>query len=242
MRSVKAIFKKQLKDTIKNMTTLIQFALFPAVAFIIMSVMDTDVIPEEMLAAMPNMAIMMASIFAGMGLVPLVAGIIAEDREKKSLRFLIMAGVKPSAYLLGVGGVIFLVSMVTAIAFGFISDFSGQNMWIFVATIMSGVAASILLGATIGIISKNQQAATGLSMPVAMLLGFGPMMAQFNGTIARIMHVFYTQQFNVVADNLTTVGYTPDTSLLQSFGIMWANVGVLAVLFIVAYTRKGLKG
>jgi len=241
MSSVKAIFKKQTKDVVKNMAILLQFIIYPGIAFAMMSVMDTDVIPAEMLAAMPNMVIMMASIFAGMGLIPTVAGIIAEDREKKSLRFLIMAGVKPSAYLLGVGGVIFLISIFTALGFGFVSDFSGQDFWIFVAAIMSGVTASILLGATFGIISKNQQSATGLAMPATMILGFGPMMAQFNDTIARVLHIFYTQQFSVVADSLMGFG-SEETILWHSFAIMWANVAVLAVLFVFVFTKKGLKG
>jgi len=237
MSSVKAIFKKQAKDTYKNMSVLVQFLVFPAVAFAITMLMDTTA------EGMPNLTNMMASVFAGMGLVPLVANIIAEDREKKSLRFLIMAGVKPSSYLLGIGGVIFFVSLLPAIAFSLINEFRGQEFWIYVAAIMSGVSASILLGATIGIISKNQQAATGLAMPIAMVLGFGPIISPFNETVARIFHIFYTQQFNVVAESFGTIaGQRPETSLWQSFGIMWANVAVLAVLFVLAFAKKGLKG
>jgi len=247
MRSLKAIFKKQIKDTLKNIPTLINFIIFPLVAFAMSFIMPTgfgEEIPAEiaelLAAGMPNMVLMMAAIFAGMGLIPAVAGIIAEDIEKKSLRFLNMAGVKPPAYLLGVGSVTFLLSIGTSIAFGIISDFSGRAFWVFVASMLSGVAASIVLGATIGIFCKNQQAATGLSMPFAMILGFGPMMAQFNDTIARALHVFYTQQLNVIADYLT-LG-TSETPLWQAFAIMWANVAVLAVLFAVVYKKKGLKG
>jgi len=69
-------------------------------------------------------------------------------------------------------------------------------------------------------------------------LGFGPMMAQFNDTLARFLHVFYTQQLNVVANYLTTGG--ADTPLWQSFAIMWANAAVLGVLFMMAYKKKGL--
>ena len=239
MSGVKAIFKKQVKDTYKNMVVLVQFLLFPLVAFIMTELIarGDDTIPNTMFATM------MAAIFAGMGLIPMIAGIIAEDRERKSLRFLVMAGVKPSAYLVGIGSVILLVSLVPAVAFSFTADFSGQDFWVFVAVIMSGVSASILIGATIGIVSENQQAATGLSMPVAMILGFGPMIAQFNDTAAQIFHVFYTQQFNIVADSLVvTGGYQADTSLWQSFGIMWANVAVMLVLFIFFYKKRGLQG
>ena len=238
MRSVKAIFKKQLKDTIKNMATLVQFIIFPAVAFAITVVMDTDTIPEEMLAAMPNMVTMMATVFAGMALVTISAGIIAEDKERKSLRFLIMAGVKPFAYLIGVGGVIAFVSIFTSVAFALIGRFSGIDFLIFVAAIMSGVIASILLGATVGILTRNQQAATALAMPIAMVLGFGPMMSMFNDTIARVLHIFYTQQLNVVVDYLAGA----DTILWQSFAIIWANVAVLSILFVIVYKKKGLKG
>lgn len=239
MSGIKAVFKKQLKDTYKNMAILIQFLLFPAVAFITTELIakTDDTMPNSMFATM------MASIFAGMGLIPLVASIIAEDRERKSLRFLVMAGVKPSAYLLGIGTVILLASVLPAIAFSLIADFRGHDFWIFTAVIMSGVSASILIGAIIGIVSENQQAATGLSMPVAMIFGFGPMIAQFNEQAAQIFRFLYSQQFNIVANGLGFAGgYDSGTNLWQSFGIMWANVAIMVVLFVYFYVKKGLRG
>ncbi|MCL2500871.1 MAG: ABC transporter permease [Defluviitaleaceae bacterium] len=231
MNSIKAIFKKQLKDTYKNMVVLIQFFLFPVVAWVMteMVAKSDENIPNTMFVTM------MAAIFAGMGLIPLVASIIAEDRERKSLRFLVMAGVKSGAYLLGVGSVILLVSILPAFAFSFIAGYAGREFWLFTAVIMSGVAASILIGATVGIVSKNQQAATGLAMPIAMVLGFGPMIAPFNETVARIFHPFYTMQFTVVVESTYTYAWQP-------FAIIWANVAVLTVLFIIAYAVKGLRG
>ena len=246
MKNAKAIFKMQLKGTIKNPQILFQFIIFPLLAFLMNLVMVTDFegIPEdiaEMLAAnMPNMVTMQATMFAGMGLIMVIAGFVAVDIEKKSLRFLMMAGVKPGSYLLGTGGVIFFVSFFTSVAFSFISEFTGADFWIFTASLMSGITGSIVLGATIGILTKNQQSASGLSLPIGLLLGFGPMMAQFNDRIARILHVFYTQQLNVVASYLTAGG--AETPLWQSFAIMWGNVAVLGVLFAIIFSKKGLVG
>ncbi|MCL2843744.1 MAG: ABC transporter permease, partial [Oscillospiraceae bacterium] len=149
-------------------------------------------------------------------------------------------GMKPGPYLLGIGSVTFFLSIFSSVAFGFIAGFGGQNFWLFVASLLSGVAASIFLGATIGILCNSQAAATGLSMPAAMLFGFGPMLAGFNENIARVLHPLYTQQLNVIADYLTHGGGT--TPLWQSFAIIWANVAVLGVLFAVVYAKKGLKG
>jgi len=246
MRNVKAIFKKQLKDTLKNPAQLIQFIIFPLLAFVmsVMIVTDFEGVPEEILAAMtanmPNMVTMQATIFAGMGLITVITSIISEDMDKKSLRFLMMAGVKPGSYLLGVSGVVFFVSFFTSVAFSFIGEFGGADFWIFTAAMMSSVAGSIVLGAIFGVMAGNQAAASGLVLPVSLVFGFGPMIAQFNETVARVLNVLHTQQLNVVANYLTTGA--GDTPLWQSFAIMWANVAVFGLLFALVYRKKGMRG
>ena len=239
MRSVKAVFKKQVKDLLKNMSILIQFIIFPVVAFVM-----TELVAGAYDFTLPDtlFVTMFASIFVGMALIPSIAGIIAEDRERKSLRFLIMAGVKPSAYLLGVGGVIFIVGIFPSLAFSWMGGFSGNEFWIFMSAMMSGVIASTLLGATIGIMSKNQQTATGLSTSIALILGFTPMLALFNEQIGRLINIFYTQQFNVIIDSFYSItGYPSETGFGESFLIIWANIAVFAVLFGLVYNKKGLK-
>jgi len=253
MRNINAIFYKQLTDTMKNPATLIQFIIFPLIALAIERLMNTSQMIEQMAAAlpsgtdiysitadmtanMPNMTTMQATVFAGMGLIPIVAGIIAEDIEKKSLRFLTMAGIKPPSYLLGIGGVVMFLSLFTSAAFSLVAGFRGLDFWIFTAAMMSGVAGSIMLGAALGILTKNQQASAGITMPIALVLGFGPIMAQMNPNVARYLHVLYTQQLNIIADYLNFGG--TNTSLWQSFGIIWANVAVLGLLFVVVFRTK----
>ena len=240
MRSIKAIFIKQIKDMMKNFSVLVMFVIFPLVAFVMTEFVASGNpdIPDTMFTSM------MAGIFIGMGLIQSACGVIAEDREKKSLRFLVIAGVKPSSYLIGIGGVIFAISLLTSLAFAFIGGFIPINnsgsfleseFVAFMAVMMSGAVASIILGATIGIFSKNQQSATALSMPFAMVLGFGPMLAQFNEQAERIVSIFYTQQISVVTNDFS-VGLT------QPLMVIWINIAVLAVVFVIAYNKKGLKG
>ena len=99
MRITKAIFTKQAKDLLKNPMVLVMFIIFPAVAFIMTMLIDMEGFLNNNL-----FVTMMAAIFAGMGLITASAEAIAEDTERKSLRFLVLAGVKPHQYLLGVGG------------------------------------------------------------------------------------------------------------------------------------------
>jgi len=231
MRSVQAIFVKQAKDMIKNFSVLVLFIIFPLVAFGMTHFVaqGNDDIPDTMFTTM------MASVFVGMALIQSACTVIAEDREKKSLRFLVIAGVKPLAYLLGIGGVIFIASVISSLAFGYIGGFSQNEFIAFMLVMMSGAIASIILGATIGIYAKNQQAATGLSMPIAMVLGFAPLIAQFNERVESFVGFFYTQQINVAVNDFSA-------GLAQPLTIIWVNIAVLAVLFVIAYARKGLRG
>jgi len=230
MNSTKAIFLKQSKDMFKNFSVLIMFIVFPLVAFAMTMLIahGNDDIADTMFTTM------MAGIFIGMALIMSASAVIAEDREKKSLRFLVIAGVKPSSYLLGIGGVIFMASIFSSVAFGFIGGFNQNEFAAFMAIMLSGAIASIILGATIGIFSKNQQAATAMSMPIAMVLGFGPMAAQFNQQVERVFRIFYTHQINVVVNDFSA-------GITGPLIVIWINIVVLVVLFGLAYRKKGLR-
>ncbi|MGL5514839.1 MAG: ABC transporter permease [Sporomusa sp.] len=231
MRSTKAVFTKQAKDMFKNPSVLIMFVLFPAVAFIMTTFVT---IPENEYVSSNMFVTMMASIFAGMGLIVAVSGAIAEDIERKSLRFLIIAGVKPHQYLVGVGGFFLLAATVTSMIFAFIGRFTGVELAKFLIIMVSGTAASILLGATIGMWSKNAQAAGGLAMPFAVIVGFTPMIAGFNETVEKFAGVLYTQQINVIVNDF-------EASIVKPLAVIATNIAVLTVFFVIAYKKKGLK-
>jgi ABC-2 type transport system permease protein len=231
MRCVKAIFTKQIKDITKNPMVLVMFLVFPAVALIMTQLVarSNEDIPNNMFVTT------MAAIFAGMGLITSASDVIAEDIERKSLRFLVIAGVKPYQYLLGISGCFLLAGTITAVAFALIGDFTTQETMKFLAVMVSGVATSILLGATIGMFSGSRQTATSLGMPVAVIVGFTPMVAAFNETIEKYTGLLYTQQINVIVNDFSA-------SLLQPMLIIGANITVLTILFVLAYRKKGLKG
>ena len=231
MNSIKAIFIKQAKDMFKNPMVLVMFIIFPAVALIMTQLIAkaNDDIPANMFVTM------MSAIFAGMGLVTAASAVISEDIERKSLRFLIIAGVKPHEYLIGTGGFFLVAGTVTSILFAMIGDFTIKETLKFLAIMIMGTASSIILGAAIGMLSKNQQAATSLGMPVAVIIGFTPMVAAFNDTIAKVAGVLYTQQINVVVNDFSV-------SLIRPLLVISANIVVFTGLFIFAYMKKGLKG
>ncbi len=231
MKNAKAIFIKQVKDMMKNPMVLVEFIIFPAVAFIMTQLVavPSPEIPDNMFVAM------MAPIFAGMALVTSTAVIIAEDIERKSLRFLVMAGVKPHEYLLGIVGFVIVAGTVVSAVFGLIGEFTAAEFGIFLTIMTAAVIASILFGAVIGMMSKNQQAATALSVPVAMVFGFTPMIANFNKTVEAAVSILYTQQINIIINDF-------NANFGKALLVTATNIAVLSVLFVLAYRKNGLRG
>jgi len=231
MRSAKAIFIKQFQDTFKNRMVLAQFIMLPVMAFALTELVAKadDTIPDSLFVTM------FAAMFVGMTPLMMANSVIAEDRERKSLRFLVMAGVRPYEYLLGVGGFVLLVCSIVSVVFGLIGGFGGPELVKFAGVLILGCTASALLGSAIGILSRNQQAAAAVGTPVFMVLAFTPMIAQFNTSAARFASVLYTQQVNLLVNDFSLGAAKP-------FLIILVNIAVLAALFALVYNKKGLRG
>ncbi|MDE5748532.1 MAG: ABC transporter permease, partial [Acetatifactor sp.] len=105
MRNMATILKKQVKDTLRNKAVLIQFVMFPVMALIMTKSIQIEGMP-------PHFFIMLfATMYVGMAPLVSVASIISEEKEKNTLRVLLMARVTPWQYLAGVGSYVFICCM-----------------------------------------------------------------------------------------------------------------------------------
>ena len=162
MRNVFIILKKQLKDTLKNKTVLIQFLLFPVMTLIMEHAITLNDMPELFFTRL------FSTMYIGMAPLTAMAAIISEEKEKNTLRVLMMANVKPWQYLAGTGSYVFLICMAGA---GVMTSGLPLTAIPFYMLIMAaGFLLSILTGACVGIFAENQMAATSLTMPVMMIL------------------------------------------------------------------------
>ncbi len=228
-----AVFTKQLKDTLKNKGTMIQFVMFPILALIF-----TNAIAKSQPSLPDNYFVSMFAIMYA-GFVPMVtmASIISEEKEQKTLKVLMMANVKPWQYLLGTGGYVLLLCGVGSCAFGMIGGYSGAEFVRFLAVMLCGVVTSLFLGAAVGIISKNQITATAIVLPIGMLAGFLPMIAMFNTKFEAAARVLYTQQINYMIQDISVANFTP-----ERFLIIGGNMVVFLLVFFAAYKKGNLSG
>ena len=226
MNTVVAIFQRQLNDFSKNMGVSMMYFIWPGLAFLMGQFMGEYAAPQ--IAMFAGMFVASAPMIA-------IANTVAEDVEYKSLRFLVMAGVKPFQYLLGLSLSILILSAASVAAFVFIGEFAGAHLQQFLMVAGLGVIASILLGGVVGIFAKNVQQASMIYTPLMMALMFLPMLSMFNETIASIARFVFSYQ--VLAIVLGTA-----ESFASALMIVGANILVFLVLFALAYGKKGLRG
>ena len=172
--------------------------------------------------------------YIGMAPLTSVASIIAEEKERNTLRVLIMANVKPVQYLLGVSIYVWTICMMGAgiIATGL--DSSDIPFYMLVMAI--GFAISALTGACIGLYAKNQMAATSAVMPIMVVFAFLPMLSMFNENIKKIAKFFYTEQLKSLLDEMTFDGMKTSTGI-----ILAVNALLMLLLFLGLFKKKGLE-
>ena len=226
LRKIRAVFWKQIKDTLKNKAVLIQFLMFPLLGVIMEMSVDIEGLADN------YFVMLFATMYIGMAPLSSIAAIISEEKETNTLRVLIMSNVKANEYLIGVGSYVVGACMVGAIIFGVTGGYSGGRLLMFILIMTVGIILSTLLGSVIGVGCKSQMAATSIVVPVMILFSFLPMISMFNETIAKVSKFTYTQQINSLLNQVDQFSMNN-----ESLTIIAVNMIVFLTLFSYVYGR-----
>jgi len=230
MKNIVAIFIKQICDTMKNKAVLIQYLMFPAMVLIMENAVKIEDMP-------PHFFVRMFSVmFVGMATLVCMASIVSEEKEKNTLRVLLMCDVRPWEYLVGIGAYIFGMCMLGTAVFAAVGEYRGGELGMFLVAMAAGILLSELTGAVIGIYSANQMSATSLMVPVMMVMSFLPMLSMFNAGIDKVARVIYSKQ---ISDLINGIG-TSDVSA-ENVVVIAVNFAIAVILFVLAYQKRGLE-
>lgn len=222
-----AVFLKQIRDTTKNKAILIQFVLFPAMTVMMENLVHIDGMPERFFVNM------FAPMYAGMAPIVCMAAIIAEEKEKNTLRVLLMSDVRPAEYLIGTGGAVWLAGMAGAGVICLCGGYAGADVGRFMLLMAAGILVSVLIGAAIGVWSRNQIMETSITVPVMMFFSFLPMLAMFHDGLAQAARLTYSGQIRRMIEE---TGHEP----AEGAAVMLLNGAAAAVVFLWGYKRGGM--
>ena len=230
MKNITAVFLKQIKETFRNKTILIQFLMFPVMVIIMENAIKLENMPEHFFVKL------FAVMFVGMAPLTCMSAIISEEKEKNTLRALMMSNVKPFEYLLGVGAYVFIMCIIGAVVFAVCGGYEGKDLLVFMVIMGAGILLSSLTGAVIGVFSKNQMSATSITIPVMMIFSFLPMLSMFNENIEKVARITYSQQMSILINGIGNSAIKPESII-----IIAVNFAVASILFTLAFRKKGLE-
>lgn len=230
MNNIAAIFKKQLKDTLKNKTVLVQFVMFPIMTLIMNNAIKMPEMPENFFVNL------FAAMYIGMAPLTSISSIIAEEKEKNTLRVLIMSNVKPHEYLLGIGSYVWFACMLGSIVICTAGGYNLQTGTVFMGIMAIGILTSLLIGAIIGILSKTQMMATSITVPAMMVFSFVPMLSLFNDRIEKIARIIYSEQISRMLSQINSLQLNA-----ENVGVVVMNILVAAVMFIIIFKKCRLS-
>ena len=172
------------------------------------------------------------------GMAPLISmsSIISEEKEYNTLRVLLMSNVKAAEYLIGISSYVIFLCTLGTIVIGLQANYSHTELAFFTITMVIGIIISTLIGAVVGVYSKNQMTATSISVPFMVVFSFMPMLAFFNEKISKISKYIYSQQINDWISNLSNLKITNESMI-----ILAVNFLIAMILFILLYRKKGLE-
>ena len=134
MNHISTIIQKQCRDTWKNKTVLIQFVMFPLLGIIMTKTVKIEGMPENFFVNL------FATMYVGMAPLTSVCAIISEEKEKNTLRVLLMADVTPAQYLVGVGCYVFLACLIGVGVFDvLLCEVTGKERVLFFGIMMVGI-------------------------------------------------------------------------------------------------------
>ena len=223
-QNITALFHKQIKDVLKNMPVLVLFIIYPIIAAVMTQAMKDQA----------GTGTFFLSIFATMHCVftPIVAttSVIAEEKEKNTLRVLIMSNVTLKEYLISIGGFILIATLITGSIFLFVSGQPAGNATSFLLAMGIGSLVSIVLGTCLGLFSKNAAAANGMAVPFGMVFAFLPMLANFNTGIEAVSKFTYGQQISYLLAGKEITGF--------GITVLCINFAVLIVISRVLFKKS----
>ncbi len=227
-RKIKAIFIKEFKDAFKSNKIVFMFLLFPVFTYFLAFVMKGNAGSNPLIFLMMHISMVPVMV---------TAALIAEEKDKNTLKVLILSNVRPMQYLIGVGSFVFIINIITSCLFLPLLHLQLVFIPKFLIVISIGMLCSTILGAIVGMIVKGGANIAAATLPVSIVFAIFPLLASGSGNpfLAMVAELLYSGQLVTiifdVANNFTFI------RLL----IMILNAVFFLIVFTLVYNNKKLS-
>lgn len=224
-----ALFVKEIQDMRSNTSQLAMLLIPPLMTFLYKGVLNMPADSSFTIGCL--FAIVMTGIYSP-------SMMIAEEKEKHTLRVLMLSPATPFEVFASKGLVTLLIVFLLALLMLPVAGVSVGTPLLFVLTILIGTIFVILLGFIIGLLSANQMATGYIGMPVYLVLLMVPMLGQATPSLAKLAKVVPS---NYIGDGIyEALQGAPLGDGLLELGVLAGAAIVALVLLIIFYRRREL--
>lgn len=233
LKRVGAILMKELQDIRTNANVLVMF-LLPIFIFLIYKQFMPDYPKSWVLAFSLTMLIGEVAIFV-------LAMLIAEEKEKRTLEVLMLSPARPLEVFAGKG----LLTLLLVVLFTLILVFlSGTGMAgigpILVGTLLSTVVC-IFLGMLVGLLAANQMATGIIALPIILPFILIPFLSTLGDEIVQKISLFIPTYHYYMMITLSISRNLGLTALLPYIGALAGSGLIFLGILQLVYRKKGLE-
>lgn len=238
--SILALFKTKLM--LRNWYVLI-YILIPLIMVFFMPIifkmqLESDVLPKEMLLLIGQMGCV---VNIGSVAITIPAMLMAEEKEKHTLRTLMVSSIRPLEYLASSLLPAVISTFIIQVIFipVLVDKINIINLLFYLFLSLIGIFISSIFGMCFGLFAKDQMTASLIPMPLTFVMMIIPMLAEKVELIGKINEYFYLSKVNQALDDLI-LNQSIRLSLtdLFSFGI---TLIVSFLLFLWIYKKNGFE-
>ena len=235
LRKTGALLGKDLKDVVKNPTMLV-CCLLPVGFMLFYKNAVGGGMEGEAAEAFSSMLVSWSLLFTATMVASMATlNAIAEEKEKRTLRTLMLANVSAEQMLASRGLVTLLAIGVVDAACYLVIGQPPAGLPAFLAIGMAGSVPIVLLSLLLGLVARDQMSAGVLSMPI-LIAGIAPMFAQMVDGLSDIAPYLPTGGMNELG-MLLAQGELFSSDAIAPVATTLAWVAVAAVAFALLYRR-----
>ena len=165
----------------------------------------------------------------------MVSIMMAEDKEKRNLKTLMLSGVRSTEYLLSMLVYPFLFTVFALIFFPYYLHVDLSGKWpIYLLINLLIIVIILLINLFIGGISKTQSQAQVYSLFPLLLISFVPLFASFDKTIQHILRFTFMNPF---INFFETVDYSFKIEDFSNL-VIWLLIFISASTYVLSKGRK----
>lgn len=227
-KRISAIVEKEWKDCFRN-PVLLSMAVLPIIfAFLFRGREEAG---GSILSMPLNMALTITGAFV-------LAMMVAEEKEKHTLRMLMLSPARPFEVLIGKSAIAALMTVAAIILTLLIADTPALPPLALIILLVPSIVMYLAIGILIGLLSRTSMETSFIGMPLHLLFLMGPMFGSVLNLPAVDLMISYlpTEQLSLACSKLWNGGSLADA--LPHAGIIVIWMAACLFLCCTAYRTK----